>query len=162
MGQSTKSTEPKKRAPTLYLIIGVKIFKGLAAVALALGFYSLTDNNLPEEFRRLLRFIHLDPEKQFFVDLADRVAQITPNNLKWAAAGAVVYASFMLLQAIGLGLRVGWIVWLVIGESAFFVPIEVFELLKHANWWKFAILAVNIMIVFYLYINRSRLIKHHH
>ena len=109
----------------------------------------------------MLKFLHLDPEKQFFVDLTDKVAQITPNNLRWAAAGAMVYFSFMFLQAIGLYFRVGWIVWLVIGESAFFVPIEIFELLKHANWWKFSILAVNIVIVLYLYVNRDRLIKHH-
>src|ERR1035438_596264 len=72
-------TKPK-RAPTLYFIIGVKLFKGLAALLLALGAYSLTDNNLPEDFRKLLEFLHLDPEKRFFLELADRVGEITPAN----------------------------------------------------------------------------------
>lgn len=162
MAQNATSPVPKKRAPTLYFIIGIKLFKSLAALALALGVYSLTDNNLPEEFRRLLMFLHLDPEKKFFLELADKVATITPANLKWVAAGTFVYASFMMLQAVGLGLRVGWIVWLVIGESAFFVPIELYEIVHRATWWKFSLLVVNVFIVWYLYANRARLIKHHH
>src|ERR1035438_8921449 len=122
-------TKPK-RAPTLYFIIGVKLFKGLAALLLALGAYSLTDNNLPEDFRKLLEFLHLDPEKKFFLELADRISEITPNNLNWLAVISIVYGLFMLLQAVGLAMRVSWIVWLVIAESAFFIPIEIFELVR--------------------------------
>ena len=62
--------KPKpKRAPTLYFIVGVKLLKGVAALLLALGAYSLTDNNLPEDFRKLLVFFHIDPEKKFFLEL---------------------------------------------------------------------------------------------
>jgi len=155
--------EPKpKRAPTLYFIIGIKFLKGTAALLLALGAYSLTDNNLPEEFRKLLDFFHLDPEKKFFLNLADRVAEVTPANLKWVTVGAVVYGGFMLLQAGGLLFRVKWIVWLVIGESAFFVPVEVFEMVHRPSLIKFAILIVNVIIVWYLYANRARLIRQHH
>jgi uncharacterized membrane protein (DUF2068 family) len=169
--------EPKpKRAPTLYFIVVVKLVKGVAALLLALGSYSLTDNNLPEDFRRLLEFFHIDPEKRFFLELADRVADITPNNLKWLAAGSVIYGLFMLLQATGLIFRVSWIVWLVIGESAFFIPIEIFELVRrhapnpenhphlfaHPKIGVAIVLAVNVAIVWYLFKNRARIIRHHH
>jgi len=160
--QNSVPPSKPKRAPTLYFIIGIKFLKGTAALLLALGAYSLTDNNLPEEFRKLLDFLHLDPEKKFFINLADRVAEVTPANLKWVTVGAVVYGSFMLLQAVGLLFRVKWIVWLVIGESAFFVPVEVFEMVHRPSLIKFAILAVNILIVWYLYANRARLIRQHH
>ena len=154
-------TKPK-RAPTLYFIIGVKFFKGLAALLLALGAYSLTDNDLPSDCQNLLLSLHLDPEKKFFVDLASRVAEITPANLKWVTVGAVVYGCFMLLQAVGLMFRVSWAVWLVIGESAFFLPVEIFELVHRPSWIKVGVLAVNVVMVWYLYANRARLIKHHH
>ncbi len=164
-----------KRAPTLYFIVIVKLLKGLAALLLALSSYSLTDNNLPEDFRKLLEFFHIDPEKRFFVDLADRVAAITPDNLKWLAAGSVVYGLFMLLQAGGLIFRVSWIVWLVIGESAFFIPIEVFELVRqhtpnpndhphifaHPKIGVLIVLVINVWIVWYLFKNRERIIRHH-
>jgi uncharacterized membrane protein (DUF2068 family) len=165
-----------KRAPTLYFIIGVKFFKGVAALLLALGAYSLTDNNLPEDFRKLLEFLHLDPEKKFFLALADRVGEITPANLEWLAVGSIIYGLFMLLQAGGLIFRVSWIVWLVIGESAFFIPIEIFELVRrhvpnpenhphifaHPKTGIAIVLAVNVAIVWYLFKNRARIIRHHH
>ena len=169
--------EPKpKRAPTLYFIVAVKLLKGIAALLLALSSYSLTDNDLPEEFRKLLEFFHLDPEKRFFLELADRIAEITPTNLKWLAAGSVIYGLFMLLQATGLIFRVSWIVWLVIAESAFFIPIEIFELVRHHavnpenRPHLFAhpkigiaiVLVVNVAIVWYLFKNRDRIIRHHH
>jgi uncharacterized membrane protein (DUF2068 family) len=164
MAEDAKNIPEEKpgRAPTLYFIIGFKLLKGTVALLIALGVYSLTDNDLPEEFQKLLLFLHLDPEKEFFLKLADRVAEITPANLKWVVAGAVIYSSFMLMQAVGLIFRVRWIVWLVIGESCFFVPIELFELVKYPSWIKFFILAVNVLIVWYLFVNRSRLVRHHH
>jgi uncharacterized membrane protein (DUF2068 family) len=165
-----------KRAPTLYFIVGFKLLKGISALLLALGAISLTDNDLPEDFRKLLEFLHIDPEKRFFVEVADRISEITPTNLRWVAAGSVVYGLFMLLQAVGLIFRVSWAVWLVIGESAFFIPIELFELVRkrvpnvenhphlfgHPKLGVALILAANIFIVWYLANNRDRLIRHHH
>jgi len=177
MPETPKNPKPApKHAPTLYLIVAIKAVKGLAALLLALGAYSLNDNNLPEDFRKLLEFLHLDPEKKFFLELADRVAEITPHNLNWLAVISVVYGLFMLLQAVGLALRVSWVVWLVIGESAFFIPIEIFEIVRrhaprpenhpplfaHPKIGVAIVLAVNVAIVWYLFKNRARLIRHHH
>ena len=47
----------KKRAPTLYVIIGIKLLKGLLFVTLAIVMYTLSDNNLPEEYRNLLQHL---------------------------------------------------------------------------------------------------------
>ena len=169
--------EPKpKRAPTVYFIVAIKLLKGLGALLLALGAFNLRDNNLPEDFRQLLAFLHLDPEKKFFLELADRIAEITPANLKWLAAGSVLYGLFMLVLAGGLALRVNWAVWLVIGESAFFIPIEFLELIRrhvpnpeghaplfaHTKIGIAIVLAINVAIVWYLFENRARIIKHYH
>jgi uncharacterized membrane protein (DUF2068 family) len=164
-----------KRAPTLYFIVGVKLLKGLAALLLALGAYSLNDNNLPEDFRKLLEFLHIDPEKKFFFDLADRVGEITQANLHWLTAVSIIYGLFMLVQAVGLACRVSWAVWLVILESGFFIPIEMFELIRrhtpdpenhphlfaHPKVGVLIVLLVNVAIVWYLFENRNRIIRHH-
>ena len=151
--------------------------KGLAALLFALGAYSLTDNNLPDEFHKLLEFFHIDPEKEIFLDLADRVGEITPTNLHVGGGrDPFLYGLFMLLQAVGLALRVSWIVWLVIAESAFFIPIELFELVRqhapapenHPHFFAHPkisvaiVLVANVAIVWYLFKNRERIIKHYH
>jgi uncharacterized membrane protein (DUF2068 family) len=167
--------EPKpKRAPTLYFIVAFKFVKGIAALLLAVGAYSLSDNNLPNDFRRLLEFLHIDPEKKFFLDIADRLSDVTPANLHWLTGLSIAYGLFMLLQGVGLALRVSWAVWLVIGESAFFIPIEILDLVRrhnpspdhphflaHPRIGVLIILMANIAIVWYLFKNRNRIIKHH-
>jgi uncharacterized membrane protein (DUF2068 family) len=74
-----------------------------------------------------------------------------------------------------LALRATWAIWLAIGESAFFIPIEVYEIVKrrlpqpeqrhmmvaHPRLGLAVVLGLNILIVWYLYKNRNRLFKHH-
>ena len=169
MSESDTTEAKPKRAPTLYFIIGFKLLKGSLALLLALGIARLKDtnhdgmpDNLPTEFQKLLQLFHVDPERKFIVELANRVAEITQNDLHWVVIFLVVYVCFMLLQATGLVFRVGWVVWLVIGESALFIPIELFEEVHRAAWLKLFILAANVCIVWYLFKNRARLIRHHH
>ncbi len=162
--------EPKpKRAPTLYFIIAFKLLKGSMALLLAWSISRLRDDNhdgLPDElptlFHKLIRFFHVDPERKFVIDLAKHVAEITQKDLHWVVVFLAVYVCFMLLQAVGLAFHVGWVVWLVIVESALLVPVEVFELVNNPSWIKLGILTANVAIVWYLFANRARLIRHHH
>ncbi len=151
----------KQKAPTLYVIIAIKLVKGILLLLLALGVYSLSDNNLPEEFRRLLASLHLDPEKKFFTQVANKLTSVTPSNLIWVASGTFLYSLFSLIEGVGLIFRVGWAGWLAIGESAFFIPIEMYELMKSFSPTVFVILLINIFIVWYLFRNRARLFHHH-
>lgn len=161
------STQPepefvKKRAPTLYAIITIKLGKGLLLLLLAMGVYSLSDNNLPEEFRQMLRFLHLDPEKKFFADVAEKIKGITTSNMVWIAGGTVFYSLFSLVEGTGLIFRVSWAGWLAIGESMFFIPIEIYDLMHKFSFTVVAILGLNVAIVWYLLQNRHRLFRHHH
>jgi uncharacterized membrane protein (DUF2068 family) len=158
----TDTTIIKKRAPTLYVIIAIKLVKGTLLLLLALGVYSLSDNNLPDEFRQLLQFLHLDPEKKFFADLEVKIALITPVKVLLVAGGAVLYSLFSLVEGVGLIFRVPWAGWLAIGESAFFIPIEVFEVVHRPSKVVLVVLALNVFIVWYLFHYRHRLFRHHH
>ena len=154
----------KKRAPTFYGIIVFKILKGALFVALAITAYTLSDNNLPVEFRKVMDFLRVTPANKFFAHLAEKVGGLTENDLLWTALGTLIYSSFSLVEGIGMIFRQSWAGWLAIGESAFFIPIEVYELSRPGRftWALFAILVVNVLIVWYLFKNRHRLFKHHH
>jgi len=152
----------KKRAPTLYVIIAIKLLKGLLFVVLAIVAYTLSDNDLPAEYRGLLHHLRLNPERKFFADLAVQVGQLTEAKVLWAAAGTLCYSLFSLVEGVGLIFRVSWAGWLAIGESAFFIPIEIHELVKNPVLPVFLVLALNVVIVWYLFRNRHRLFRHHH
>src|SRR5437868_8887592 len=162
---ATETELIKKPAPTLYVIIGLKLLKGLLFVFLAIVAYTLSDNDLPKELHDLLQHLRFNPERKFWADLAKQVGELTQANILWAAAGTLVYSLFSLVEAFGLMFRVSWACWLAIGESAFFIPIEIYELLKPSHKGSlmvFVILVINVVIVWYLADNRHRLFGHHH
>jgi len=161
----------KRRAPTLYVIIAIKLLKGLLFVTLAILAYTLSDNDLPAEYRHFLQHLRVNPERQFWTDLAVQVGRLTEANVLWAAAGTLVYSLFSLVEGVGLMFRVSWAGWLAIGESAFFIPIEIYDLVHRTTQDRLrpghdltvlVILALNILIVWYLLQNRHRLFRHHH
>ena len=159
---STDNEFVKKRAPTLYVIIAIKLLKGLLFLTLAVVAWALSDNDLPVEFRNLLHLLRLNPERKFFTNLAVQVGKITEVNVLWVAAGTLVYSLFSLVEGIGLMFRVSWAGWLAIGESAFFIPIELYELSNKFSLTVFVILMINVVMVSYLFQNRHRLFRHHH
>lgn len=166
-----------KHAPTLYFIAGFKIFKGLLLVAVAVWFFVVAGRDLPEMFDRFLRFVDLDPEKRFFANIGDWLDTVTPRNVQAVASVTMLYGLFLLVGGSGLAARARWAIWLAIGESAFFIPIEIFELVRrrlpnmpdqprpelfhHPKIGLLIVLALNILIVWYLLANRKRLFRHH-
>jgi uncharacterized membrane protein (DUF2068 family) len=150
------------RAPTLYAIIVFKLLKGLLFVGLAVTAYAISDNDLPATYQQLLHFLKLNPERKFWSDLAIQVGNLTESRVLWVALGTLTYSLFSLVEGVGLMFRVGWAGWLAIGESAFFIPIEVLELIHHFTKPVFFIMVANIFMVWYLFQNRDRLFRHHH
>ena len=171
--QNVKTEAPmKKRAPTLYFIIVVKLIKGVLALLLAFGVFRLAGKDLGDIFDHALKTIHLDPENRFLSEIGDKLDQITPSNVRWVATGTFLYSLFSLVEGIGLMFRVPWAYWLTISESAFFIPIEMYELVHRRqvaasgevmhhgfSWRMLVILALNILICWYLYQNRARLFR---
>jgi uncharacterized membrane protein (DUF2068 family) len=160
---------PKKRAPTLYFIIAIKLIKGIALLLLALSVFTMANRDLPDSFNQFLRWVHLDPERSFFAGIGDWLATITPANVREVASGTFLFGLFLLVEGLGLAFRAKWAIWLAIGESTFFIPIEIFELVRQPETPHhqfsielLAVLIINVVIVWYLFENRQRLFRHHH
>jgi uncharacterized membrane protein (DUF2068 family) len=166
---------PLKRAPTLYLIIFFKLAKGILACFLALFLYCQPTTQLPTEYEQLMgrsavkevfHYLRIHPENKFFEHLAKQIANATDAGVRVAVIGALLWSLFPLTEGIGMIFRVKWAGWLAIGESAFFVPVEIYKLLEDFTWFMVMVTVTNIFIVWYLYANRERLFhpasRHHH
>jgi uncharacterized membrane protein (DUF2068 family) len=175
---AAEATSAPRRAPTLYFIVAIKLIKGIALLLLALGVFTLANKNLSDEFDLFLRWVHLDPERSFFQGIGEWLDTITPANVRTAAEGTFLCGLFLMVVGLGLAFRAKWAIWLAIGESAFFIPIEIFELVRHhrpgtadhprpelflhPKLGLLIVLALNVAIVWYLFKNRERLFRHHH
>jgi uncharacterized membrane protein (DUF2068 family) len=73
----------------------------------------------------------------------------------------MLFSLFPLVEGIGMLFRAGWAGWLAIGESAFFVPIELYELARKFSIYVLLVMVVNVIIVWYLYAYRVTLFHHH-
>jgi uncharacterized membrane protein (DUF2068 family) len=154
--------EPKpKRAPTLYLIASIKIGKGTLLLLAGLGIFALAGQDLQNGFEQLVRWFGLDPERRLFAGIGGWLDKMTPANVRWAGLVTGLYSLISLVEGVGLVFRVSWAGWLAIGESAFFIPMEVRELIARPHWLVFSVLALNVWIVWYLFANRRRLFRHH-
>jgi uncharacterized membrane protein (DUF2068 family) len=166
--------QKKKRAPVLYFIVAIKLIKGALLVLVALGIFSLAGKDLQDLFGNFVRGLGFDPENRFFGNIGDWLDTVTPANVRVAASGTFLCGFFLIVLGMGLAFRAKWAIWLAIGESAFFIPVEIFELVRrraptalvrpelfpHPKIGLLVVLALNILIVWYLLKNRQRLFRH--
>jgi uncharacterized membrane protein (DUF2068 family) len=169
----------KNRAPTLYFIAICKLAKGLGLLLIAAGIYSLAGKDLQDSFDKFLEWVRVDPEHSFFHNIGESLAYATPGGVRDTAVALFTYGLFLIVGGTGLALRAKWAIWLTIGESGFFIPIEIFELTRpprvrlpdamsapphlfaHPKIGLLIVLILNVFIVWYLLKNRKRLFKHH-
>jgi uncharacterized membrane protein (DUF2068 family) len=162
---------PLKRAPTLYFIISFKIIKGLLFFAFGAALYFQATHNLPKEWEDLLKQpfvvklferLRIHPENKLFQHIAEQISNVTVSEVHVWSMGTMLFSLFPLVEGIGMLYRAGWAGWLAIGESAFFVPIEMYELARRFSYYMLAVMICNAIIVWYLYANRETLFHHHH
>ena len=174
---SKKKADKPKPAPTLYFIVLIKLTKGTLLLLTALGIFALSGHDLSDAFDQFLRFLHLDPEHKFFLNIGRQLDKVTPANLRAVEVGTLLYGLLLTVGGLGLAFRAHWAVWLAIGESAFFIPVEIYELsrqygldpvqrthpelFRHPAIGLLVLLAFNVLIVWYLFKNRSRIFRHH-
>lgn len=177
MDANEKTAPHKNRAPMLYFIAICKLAKGAALLLLAAGIYSLAGKDLQDDFDKFIAWVHLDPENRFFGNIGLWLSAVQPHSVRATALATFLYGIFLLVGGSGLAIRAKWAIWLTIGESAFFIPIEIFELTRphphlepsdephphlfpHPKIGLLIVLVLNIIIVWYLLKNRQRLFRH--
>jgi uncharacterized membrane protein (DUF2068 family) len=160
---------PLKRAPTLYAIIFFKLIKGVLFFGFGVVLYFQATHDLPKEWDDLLKqpFIEhvferlrIHPENKFFLHIAEQIDSVTVSQVHYWALGTMLFSLFPLVEGVGMLYRAGWAGWLAIGESAFFVPIELYELAKKFSYYMLLVMIINILIVWYLYAYRETLFHH--
>jgi uncharacterized membrane protein (DUF2068 family) len=134
---------------------------------------SRNHSSLPKEYDDVIHaratiwvmdHLKIHPESQFFINLAENIGSLTESKVHRVALGMLLFSLFPLVEGTGMLFRVSWAGWLAIGESAFFVPLEIRALLNPQSKYLLSIwglMITNIIIVWYLYANREALFRHH-
>ena len=124
--------------------------KGLLVVIAGLGLLALIHRDAQEVAEAFVRHLHLNPARHYpriFIQAAGRV---TSGHLWLLACGAFAYAGVRFIEAYGLWHMRAWAEWFAIISGSIYLPVEVYELIRHPSLVKAVVMAVNVMVVGYI------------
>ena len=134
---------------TIKIIGAFKLIKGLLLIALALGAFTLLKSNWENALTVLTRNFRVDPSNKHFRWLMTKVVGLSPK-LPLILTGTLLYGTLFCTEGLGLIMQKRWAEYLSIIATASFLPMEVYEIIKHANVLKAVVTALNLAIVIYL------------
>lgn len=149
----------RQRAPTLYAIIAFKLFKGAVLLLFAFVVFSMGSADLRDEFVRSGKEVSQAAGGGAFGGAEQSLQNISLRTIQIIAAGSILYGVFSLVEGAGLIMRASWAGWMVIGESGVFIPLEIWEVISRFSVVAVLILFLNCAVVWYLYVNRTRLFR---
>jgi uncharacterized membrane protein (DUF2068 family) len=124
--------------------------KGVVILVAGFGLLHLVHRDLQAAAEEFVRHSHLNPAHHYpkiFIEAASRTSD---SRLRSLAALAFLYSSVRFVEAWGLWRLKAWAEWFAIISGGIYIPIEIFELIKHATWLRLGLLLVNLFIVVYL------------
>jgi uncharacterized membrane protein (DUF2068 family) len=139
-----------RQLKALRFVAFLELIKGLLVLAAGFGVLSLVHRDAWDVAAGLLRFFHVSQDRRYaqvFLDLADHV---TDAKLWAIAAGAAVYSTMRFIEAYGLWKARAWAEWVALLLGAFYLPFEVYELIRRITMLRVAVLMVNLAIVLYM------------
>ena len=144
----------------LRLIAIYKLAKALIAFALGFELLRFMHHNVADFVRDyIIEPYRFDPESRFFKWLLEEAAQLTSHKLAFLGFGAFFYGLIFAAEGFGLYFRKHWAEYMVIISTASLMPIEFWEIYLKLAWWKFGVVAGNVLIIVYL-VHRLQLDAH--
>jgi uncharacterized membrane protein (DUF2068 family) len=150
-----KRSAAHRRSIALVLIGLFRLLKGVVLVAAGVGALKLLHKDVAGVVTRWADVLRIDPEGRVIQGILAKLSSTTSKQLKEFSAGFFIYAGLFLTEGVGLLLQKHWAEYLTVITTSALIPLEVYELAKRFSAAKLAILAVNVVIVWYL-ISRIR------
>jgi uncharacterized membrane protein (DUF2068 family) len=143
----------------ILLIAAFKLFKGLALLAVGIGALKLLHKDVAAEAERWIEMLRVDPNNHYIHRVLEKLSILDARKLKELSVGTFFYSALFLTEGIGLALRKRWAEYFTIVSTSLFIPLEIYELAKHASFAKGILLLGNAGIVAYLVVELRRTSK---
>lgn len=134
----------------LRTVATVEAVKGVLVVLLAFGLLMLIHRDLDEVADKLTDFLRVDPGGRLSNLLYRLADKATDKGLWIVALGALVYSMVRFIEAYGLWHERDWAEWFALLSGCLYLPYEIYSLFQHSDLVRWAVLAVNILIVLYM------------
>jgi uncharacterized membrane protein (DUF2068 family) len=149
-GLSNTMQRRESHSRGLWLIAIFKIFKGLTLLAVGIGTLKLLHKDVAVEMERWIELLRVDPHNHYIHRVLERLPILDARKLKELSVGTFFYSALFLTEGIGLAFRKRWAEYFTIVSTSLFIPLEMYELVKHASLAKGILVLANAGIVAYL------------
>jgi len=152
-------SQPRAHGRGLRVIAAFKLLKGLALLALGIGALHLLHKDVATLVEHWINIFQVDPHAHYIRLLLEKLSILDDQRLKELSIGTFIYAAIFLTEGLGLALGKRWAEYLTIVSTASLLPLEIYELAKHASIGKGLALVINLGVVAYLIFELRRFPK---
>jgi len=145
-----KSPKQTHRDRGILLIAIFKLFKAALLLAAGIGVLSLLHKDVASTLMNFLSVLHVDHNNHYIHGMILKLGLMSDHKLEALSVGSFFYAALMGTEGVGLLLRKHWAEYLTIFATASFIPLEIYELIKHFGIGKIIVLVINLAVVVYL------------
>jgi len=124
--------------------------KGVLAVLLGYGLFSLAHRDVGEFAEHLIRHLHLNPDRHVSQAILHAADRATEGRILALAVAALAYATVRFIEAYGLWHARDWAQWFALLSGCLYLPWEIYELLRRATPIRWSLLLINVGIVLYM------------
>ena len=152
-------TKQRAHVRGLRLIAAFKLLKGFALLALGIGALKLLHKDVEAIAVHWINVFQVDPHSYYMNLLLAKLSILDDRRLKELSAGTFIYSAIFLTEGVGLALGKRWAEYLTIISTGSLLPLEIYELAKHASIGKVVALVINLAVVVYLVLELRRFPK---
>jgi uncharacterized membrane protein (DUF2068 family) len=152
----TMALAPRKAAARkhhnrwLLLIAIYKVLQALLFIAIGVGALHMLHRDIADDLALLADHLNFNPESGFVNFVLEKAYLVNDPLLRRIGAAAFCYAGLGLAEGIGLYLEKAWGEYLTLAITASFLPWEIFEIFHRVTWFRFSLLGINLLVLFYL------------
>ncbi|SEK98789.1 DUF2127 domain-containing protein [Nitrosovibrio tenuis] len=144
------------RRTNLRWVAAFEAVKGILVLATAAAAFEFFHKDAQQAAERLVGHFHLNPASRYPRIFLEMASNLTNIHLLALGLGALAYAVIRLVEAYGLwhGKRWAWVFGMA--SAGLYIPIEVYELIKHVNAAELILFLANIAILGALWLGRAK------
>jgi uncharacterized membrane protein (DUF2068 family) len=130
--------------------------KGILVFATACAIFKFIHTDVQVAAEQLVSRFHMNPASLYPRIFLEIASNLNDTRLLALGFGGIAYAVVRLVEAYGLwyGKRWAWTFGMI--SAGLYIPIEIFELAKRANWAEAVLFLVNLLILVVLLRGRPR------
>lgn len=137
-------------SPGMRLVVGVKLVQGVALAGIGLALLKLNTDSANLQVSQWLARSQIDTDTDLVRHFLRMLDSTNPHQWKHLGMAAFLYAVVVLTEGTGLWLQKQWAEILTIVLTASFIPLELYEVVKHFKIGTLVVMAINVIVACYL------------